>query len=132
MGIGQFPGGSMNEQNETSDEQDIKHGAAKRRTALVLVEILRGQRTVADASRTHGLKASDIKLWGDTFLTNSKNALRSNPRDEQEVKEKKIDQLYKKVGELTMEIDTLQYARKSQRLSLLVLACSGSQQSSVC
>jgi transposase-like protein len=96
---------------------------AKRRAALVL-EILRGQTTVADAARTHGLKASDIELWKDTFLTYGETALRSNPRDEQEVKEKKIDQLHKKVGELTMEIDMLQYARKLQGLPPLALGNS--------
>lgn len=52
----------MSEQNEiydTSDEQDIKRWTAKRRAALVL-EILRGQTTVADTARTHGLKVCDI------------------------------------------------------------------------
>ena len=101
----------QNETNETSEDQDIKRWTAKRRAALV-IEILRGQTTVAEAARTHGLKASDIELWKDTFLTHGENALRSNPRDELEVKDKKIDQLHRKVGELTMEIEVLQFARK--------------------
>jgi hypothetical protein len=45
-------------------------------------------------------------------LTHGENALRSNPRDELEVKDKKIDQLHRKVGELTMEIEVLQFAKK--------------------
>ena len=57
-------------------------------------------------------------------MTYGENALRSNPRDEQEVKEKKIDQLHKKVGELTMEIDMLQFARKLQGLPPLALGNS--------
>jgi transposase-like protein len=101
----------QNETNETNEDQDIKRWTAKRRAALV-IEILRGQTTVAEAARTHGLKASDIELWKDTFLTHGENALRSNPRDELEVKDKKIDQLHRKVGELTMEIEVLQFARK--------------------
>lgn len=50
---------SMNAQNETNemnDEQDIK-----RWTAALVLESLRGQTTVADAARTHGLKTSDIR-----------------------------------------------------------------------
>ena len=39
----------MNEHNETNEDQDIKRWTAKRRAALVL-EILRGQTTVADAA----------------------------------------------------------------------------------
>ena len=113
----------QNETNETSEDQDIKRWTAKRRAALV-IEILRGQTTVAEAARTHGLKASDIELWKDTFLTHGENALRSNPRDELEVKEKKIEQLHKKVGELTMEIDMLQYVRKLQGLPPLALGNS--------
>jgi transposase-like protein len=113
----------QNETNETSEDQDIKRWTAKRRATLV-IEILRGQTTIADAARTHGLKASDIELWKDTFLTHGENALRSNPRDELEVKEKKIEQLHKKVGELTMEIDMLQYVRKLQGLPPLALGNS--------
>jgi transposase-like protein len=84
----------MSERNDKSEqeigeEQDIKRWTAKRRAALV-VEILRGQTTVTEAARTHDLKVSDIELWKDTFLTSGENALRSNPRDELELKDKKI------------------------------------------
>jgi transposase-like protein len=118
----------MSERNDKSEqeigeEQDIKRWTAKRRAALV-VEILRGQTTVTEAARTHDLKASDIELWKDTFLTSGENALRSNPRDELELKDKKIEQLHKKVGELTMDIDILQFARKVQGLPPLPLGNS--------
>ena len=43
----------QNETNETNEDQDIKRWTAKRRAALV-IEILRGQTTVAEAARTHG------------------------------------------------------------------------------
>jgi transposase-like protein len=84
----------MSERNDKSEqeigeEQDIKRWTAKRRAALV-VKILRGQTTVTEAARTHDLKVSDIELWKDTFLTSGENALRSNPRDELELKDKKI------------------------------------------
>jgi transposase-like protein len=68
----------QNEINETSEDQDIKRWTAKCRATLVL-EILRGHTTIADAARTHGLKASDIELWKDTFLTYGENTVCSNP-----------------------------------------------------
>ncbi len=40
----------MNEQNDTNEDQDIKYWTAKRRATLV-IEILRGQTTIADAVR---------------------------------------------------------------------------------
>ena len=39
----------QNETNETSEDQDIKRWTAKRRAALV-IELLRGQTTVAEAA----------------------------------------------------------------------------------
>ena len=98
-------------EQEAGDGQDVKRWTAKRRAALV-VEILSGKTTIAEAARAHDLKVSDIELWKDTFLASGENALRSNPRDELELKEKKIDQLHRKVGELTMEVEVLKFARK--------------------
>jgi transposase-like protein len=118
----------MSERNDKSEqeigeEQDIKRWTAKRR-AVLAVEILRGKTTVAEAARAHDLKISDIELWKDTFLASGENELRSNPRDELEFKEKKIEQLHKKVGGLTMDIDILQYVRKLQGLPPLALGNS--------
>jgi transposase-like protein len=110
-------------EQEAGEEQDVKRWTAKRRAALV-VELLSGKTTIAEAARAHDLKVSDIELWKDTFLASGENALRSNPRDELELKEKKIEQLHKKVGELTMDIDILQHVRKLQGLPPLALGNS--------
>jgi transposase-like protein len=93
-------------EQEAGEEQDVKRWTAKRRAALV-VELLSGKTTIAEAARAHDLKVSDIELWKDTFLASGENALRSNPRDELE----QIDQLHRKVGDLTMEVEVLKFAR---------------------
>lgn len=101
-------------------EKTIKRWTAKRRTALVL-EILRGQTTVQEASRQHGLKVSEIQHWRDEFLSAGENALRSKPREEQARKEEEIKRLKQKVGELVMNLDIV---REAHRLHPSIGNCS--------
>ena len=95
--------------NTKKNEAPIKRWTAKRRTALVL-EILRGQTTVQDASRKYDLKISDIQHWRDEFLSAGENALRSKPREEMNRLEDENRRLKQKVGELVMDVDILKYA----------------------
>ena len=88
---------------------DIKRWTAKRRTALVL-QIIRGETTVRKAAREHGLKASDVQHWFDSFMSGGENNLRSKPREELEHKEHQIKRLEQKVGELVLDIDILKEA----------------------
>lgn len=90
----------MNDSN--TPEPDIKRWTAARRTELVL-QILRGQTTASKAAREYHLKQSDIERWQKDFLSAGENALRSNPRNELELKQKEIDELYKEVGKLTLQ-----------------------------
>ena len=71
---------------------DIKRWTAKRRTALVL-QIIKGETTVRKAAREHGLKASDVQHWFDSFMSGGENNLRSKPREELEHKEHQIKRL---------------------------------------
>ena len=48
----------------TGMEDEIKRWTAKRRSALVM-EILQGKTTVAEASRSHALPPSEIETWID-------------------------------------------------------------------
>ena len=65
-----------------SGESDVKRWTTKRRSALVL-EILRGQTTVAEAARKHGLTVAEAEDWKEKFLSGAANALRSKPLDEE-------------------------------------------------
>ncbi len=59
-------------------EEDIKRWTAKRKTALVL-EIIQGKTTVAEASRSFDLPPSEVEYWVDAAKRAMKNALRAKP-----------------------------------------------------
>ena len=94
---------------EQDDSQ--KRWTAKRRAALV-VEILRGDLSVAEAARRHGLTVAEVDEWRERFLTGAENALRSRPLGEEAQKEQELKRLKQKVGELVMELDVVKEAMK--------------------
>jgi transposase-like protein len=92
------------------DEQ-LKRWTAKRRAALVM-EILRGDTSVAEAARKHALTVAELEDWRERFLAGAENALRSRPADEDGQKDREIKRLKQKVGELVMDVDILKEATK--------------------
>ncbi len=76
------------------DEQ-LKRWTAKRRAALVL-DILHGDTSAAEAARKHGLTIADIEEWKDRFLAGAENALRSRPLDDEAQKDHEIKRLKQK------------------------------------
>ena len=88
-----------------------KRWTAKRRVALVLC-ILRGETSVAEAARQHGLTVAEVEEWQERFLTSAENGLRSKPLDEEALKDAQIKRLKQKVGELVMDINILKEAAK--------------------
>ncbi len=68
------------------DEQ-LKRWTAKRRVALVL-DILRGDTSVAEAARKHGLTVAEIEAWKQRFLSGAENALRARPLDDEVQKDR--------------------------------------------
>jgi transposase-like protein len=97
---------------QTSNDETLKRWTAKRRVALVL-EILRGETTAAEAARRHGLTVAEIEQWKERFLGGAENALRSRPLDDEALKDQEIKRLQRKVGELVMDIDILKEASKT-------------------
>lgn len=59
---------------------DIKCWAAKRKSALV-VDIIQGKTTVAEAGRAYDLSSSEVEKWVDDAKRGMENALRANPLD---------------------------------------------------
>ncbi len=90
-------------------DEHLKRWTAKRRVALVL-EILRGDTSVAEAARKHGLTIAELEDWRERFLSGAENALRSRPTDEDGQKEREIKRLKQKVGELVMDLDIVKEA----------------------
>ena len=87
--------------SEMSDEN--KRWSAKRKSALVL-EIIQGKTTVAEASRQFDLTPSELESWVDQAKEGMENALRAKPRDVRQQYEKQIHQLQAAYGEAMLEL----------------------------
>jgi transposase-like protein len=92
---------------------EVQRWTAKRRSALV-VSILRGETSVQEAARAHGLTVAEVEDWQERFLMGAENALRSRPRDEDALREEQIKRLRQKVGELVLDLDILKEATKDR------------------
>src|SRR3712207_9316999 len=90
-----------------------KRWTAKRRSGLVL-EILRGEISIAEAARQHGSTVAEVEEWRERFLAGAENALRSRPLGEEAQKEQELKRLKQKVGELVMELDIVKEAVKGR------------------
>lgn len=89
----------------------VERWTAKRRSALVL-SILKGDTSVQEAARKHGLTVSEVEDWKDRFLSAAENALRSKPRDDEALKDEQIKKLKQKIGDLVMDNEILKEANK--------------------
>ena len=84
-------------------EDSIKRWTAKRKTALV-IEIIQGKTTVAEASRSFDLSPSEIEGWVDDAKKGMENSLRANPLDIREQYEKQLKDLQEAYGEAMLEL----------------------------
>ena len=78
----------------------------------LVVSILTGETSVAEAARTHGLTVAEVEGWREKFLTGAENALRTRPKDEDAVKDEQIKKLKQKIGDLVLDNDMLWEALK--------------------
>jgi transposase-like protein len=90
--------------DELPDE--VQRWTAKRRAALVL-SILRGETSTAEAARKHRLTVAEVEEWQERFELGAENALRSRPRDEEALRAARINQLKQKIGDLVLDIDIM-------------------------
>ena len=84
-------------------DEEIKRWTAKRKSALVL-EIIQGKTTVAEASRAYDLPPSEIEAWVEDGKKGMENALRSNPQDIKEQYERQLKDLQEAYGEAMLEL----------------------------
>jgi transposase-like protein len=88
---------------------EVRRWTAKRRASLV-ISLLKGETTAAEAARRHGLKLAEVEDWRDRFLLGAENALRARPREDDALREEELNRFKRKVGELTMDLEILQTA----------------------
>jgi transposase-like protein len=84
-------------------EEDIKRWTARRKAALVL-EIIQGKTTVAEASRSFDLPPSEIEEWVDEGKRGMENALRTKPLEVREEYERQLKELQEAYGEAMREL----------------------------
>jgi transposase-like protein len=87
-------------------EEEFKRWTAKRKTQLVL-DILQGRTSVAEASRAYDLAPSEIEEWVEDGRKGMENALRAKPLDIKEQYEKQIRELQEAYGEAMLQMRVL-------------------------
>jgi transposase-like protein len=97
-------------------EESVQRWTAKRRAALVL-SLLKGETSTAEAARRHGLTVAEVEDWRDRFVLGAENALRSRPKDDEALKDEHIKKLTQKIGALVLETDVLKEALKPYPLA---------------
>ena len=71
--------------------------------AKYVLEIISGEKSLAQASREYGIKDTLLSRWKQEFLTKASQVF-EQPKEVQE-KEARIAELERMVGRLTMQID---------------------------
>jgi transposase-like protein len=97
----------------TDVPDEVQRWTAKRKAAVVL-SIVKGETSAAEAARRHGLTIAEIERWREQFFAAGENALRARPKDEEAAKDEQIAKLQRKVGELVLDIDILKEANKGR------------------
>ena len=95
----------------TESAEPIERWTAKRRVALV-IRILKGETSVAEAARQHGLTVAEVEDWREKCLLGAENALRTRPKDDEALKDEQVKKLKQKIGELVLDNDILREALK--------------------
>ena len=87
----------------TQMDDDIKRWTAKRKAALIL-DIIQGKATVAEASRAYDLPPSEIEEWVEEGKKGMENALRTKPLEIKEQYERQLRELQEAYGEAMLEL----------------------------
>jgi transposase-like protein len=84
-------------------DEEIKRWTARRKSALVM-EIIQGATTVAEASRRYDLAPSELEQWIDDGKRGMENALKARPEDVREQYERQLKDLQEAYGEAMLEL----------------------------
>ena len=84
-------------------DEDVKRRTARPKSELVL-EIIRGKTTIAEASRHYDLTPSEVEEWVEQGKAGMENALRAKPEDIREQYERQLKDLQEAYGEAMLEL----------------------------
>lgn len=84
----------------------------------IVIELLKGEKELSQLASEHEIAPNQLRNWKSEFLENAANAF-DNKKDEKlkeslKTSEVEKDELYKKVGQLTTQVDWLK--KKSEEL----------------
>ena len=96
---------------EEQEKDDVQRWTTKRKAALVLSNV-KGETSIQEAARQHGLTVAEIEDWKELFFLGAENALRARPKADEALREEQIKKLRQKIGDLVMDIDILREAAK--------------------
>ena len=71
----------------------------------IILEILRGEKSLAQASRNYQIKSSLLYRWKDQFLEGAKQSFAFGEAAEQKRRADKVAELERLVGKLTMQLE---------------------------
>ena len=95
----------------TESAEPIERWTAKRWVALV-IRILKGETSVTEAARPHGLTVAEVEDWREKFPLGAEHALRTRPKDDEALKDDQVKKLKQTIGELVLDNDILEEALK--------------------
>lgn len=72
--------------------------------AGVVMKLLSGEKSLAQASREHGIKDSVLSRWKQEFVERSGQVFERGPDRERAAQDKQVAELERMVGRLTMEL----------------------------
>jgi transposase-like protein len=108
-------------EGDASGAAEVQRWTAGRKAAIVL-DIIKGKSTPADAARLHGLTVAEVEGWVDKFVEGGKEGLRAVPRELEAKFDAERKDLLAKVGELTLQVDAL---KKGTRSASALMGASG-------
>lgn len=80
---------------------------SKELKAQIALDAIKGQKTMAELASEYGVHANQISRWKKQLLDASPDIFTRGKDKEAEQKEVERDRLFKKVGQLQLEVDWL-------------------------
>ncbi|MDQ6976260.1 MAG: transposase [Mariprofundaceae bacterium] len=80
---------------------------SKSEKARIAIEAIKGQKTAAELSSEYGVHGTQINKWKKLLLDNAVELFNQKPDNSEQQHIEECDRLYKKVGQLQIEVDWL-------------------------
>jgi transposase len=80
---------------------------SKELKARITLDAIKGQKTIAELASEYGVHANQISIWKKQLLDSTPTAFSKGKDKDREKQEVERDHLYKKVGQLQIEVDWL-------------------------